>query len=108
MIRRLLVLAFVLGLVFAPVAQAELQFYTTTITTTSVTRTIGYGTLVVINDGASDLYIRVFWEGEDSADATAASTLVKSGESFTFAKSLSIASISMKSASSSTVRLVYW
>ena len=99
-----------LGLVLALVAtaSAELRYTKLSSTTAAGTTTINAGTLLVINDGASSIYVRVFWEGETPADATTGSTEIKSGESMTFSKTSSVAAISVVSASASTVRLVYW
>ena len=99
-----------LGLVLALVAtaSAELRYTKLSSTTASGTTTINAGTLLVINDGASSIYVRVFWEGETPADATVNSTEIKSGESMTFSKTVSVSAISVVSASASTVRLVYW
>jgi hypothetical protein len=46
----------------------------------ATTTTINASTLLVVNDGASVIYVRVFWEGETVAAATTASTEIKSGE----------------------------
>ena len=99
-----------LGLVLALVAtaSAELRYTKLSSTTAAGTTTINAGTLLVINDGASSIYVRVFWEGETAADATVNNTEIKSGESMTFSKTVSVSAISVVSASASTVRLVYW
>ena len=99
-----------LGLVLALVATASAELRNTTLssTTASGTTTINAGSLLVINDGSGSIYVRVFWEGETPADATASNTEIKSGESMTFSKTSSVAAISVVSASTSTVRLVYW
>ena len=104
--RTIAALALVLALV-VPV-NAELQGQTVSATTTSQTVTIGYSTLTVVNDGASAIYVRVFVEGETSAAATTSSREIKSGEGFTFSRSMQISAISILSASASTVRLFYW
>jgi len=105
--KTLLALAIVLALVTS--ASAELGFTRVGATSAgATTTTINASTLLVINDGASVIYVRVFWEGETVADATVNSTEIKSGEGMQFSKSLSIKAISILSASSSTVRLIYW
>jgi hypothetical protein len=91
-----------------PSVQAELGYQKSAAVTTAQTYNINAPTLLVINDGASSIYIRVFWEGETVSDATVNSTEIKSGEGFTFQKILNIKAISILSASSSTVRLIYW
>jgi hypothetical protein len=101
-------LALVLALV-AVQASAELQAVKLVTSSAGAdTRTINAGTLVVINDGASTIHVRVFWQGETPADATQSSPEIKSGESFTFNRTSSIVAISIISESSSTVRLTYW
>jgi hypothetical protein len=101
-----------LGLVLALVipVNAELQGQTVSAVDVSQTITIGYSTLTVVNDGANEVYVRVFWEGETSAAATTSSREIKSGEGFTFSKGLQISAISIVCASgeTATVRLFYW
>jgi hypothetical protein len=105
--RILIALALVLALVTP--ASAELGFTRVTVTSAGAQSvTINAGTLLVINDGASVIYVRVFCEGEDVAAATTSSAEIKSGEGMSFSKSLSVKAISILSASSSTVRLIYW
>jgi hypothetical protein len=101
-------LALTLALVI-PV-NAELQGQTVSAVDVSQTITIGYSTLTVVNDGANEVYVRVFWEGETSAAATTSSREIKSGEGFTFSKDMQIKSISIVCASgeTATVRLFYW
>ena len=105
--KAILALAIVLALVTT--ADAELGFTRVLATSAgATTTTINAGSLLVINDGASVIYVRVFWQGETAADATTSSAEIKSTEGFTFSKTSSVASISILSASSSTVRLFYW
>jgi hypothetical protein len=112
--RRILVLAALLALV-GGLAQAELSYTKVTANTSATMTTINAGSLTVVNDGASSIYVRVFWEGETTVDsvgtalaATASNAEIKSGEALEFSKELSIKAISIVSASSSTVRLYYW
>ena len=107
MIKRILMLACVLALL-APVVNAELGGQTVSANTSSQTITIGYSSLTVVNDGASSIYVRVFVEGETTADATTSSREIKSGEGFDFSRQMQIKAISILSASASTVRLFYW
>ena len=72
------------------------------------TRTVNASTLLVINDGASTIHVRVFWEGETPADATQTSPDIKPGEALSYHKDFNIIAISVISESSSTVRLQYW
>jgi len=105
--RAILALAVVLALVTT--ASAELSFTRVSATSAgATTTTINAGTLLVINDGASVIYVRVFWQGETPADATTSSAEIKSGEGMTFSKTASVSAISILSASASTVRLIYW
>jgi uncharacterized membrane protein YtjA (UPF0391 family) len=105
--RAILALAIVLALVTN--ASAELGFTRVSATSAGAsTVNINAGTLLIINDGASVIYVRVFWEGETVAAATTLSAEIKSGEGLSFSKSLSVKAVSIISASSSTVRLIYW
>ena len=105
--RRLTALALCLMLMGAS-AWAELRSTKLTVSSTAASNVlIGAGTLTVVNDGASSIYIRVFWTGETTSDATTSSPEIKSGESFSFTKA-GIGSVSILSASSSVVRLYYW
>ena len=100
-----------LALVLALVVPASAELGVTRVGATSAgatTTNINASTLLVVNDGASVIYVRVFWEGETVADATTSSAEIKSGEGMQFSRSLSIKAISILSASSSTVRLIYW
>lgn len=109
MIRRILALAAVLALLAVPV-RAELQTQTISANSVAQTITVTGGTLVVVNDGANEVYVRVFHEGETAADATTSSAQIKSGETFTFTKDFNITAISIvcAAAETATVRLFYW
>jgi hypothetical protein len=102
-------LAVVLALL-AQTANAELQTQTISANAGSQTVSIGYGTLTIVNDGSSAIFVRVFWEGETAAAATTSSPQIKSGEGFTFYKSMGISAVSIVTAASgsATVRLIYW
>jgi hypothetical protein len=103
------ILALALVLAVVTVADAELGFTRVGATSVAATTTnINASTLLVVNDGASIIYVRVFWDGETVADATVNSTEIKSGEGMQFSRSFNIKAISILSASSSTVRLIYW
>ena len=102
---------FALAIVLALVTTASAELGFTRVGATSAgatTTTINASTLLVVNDGASVIYVRVFWEGETVAAATTASTEIKSGEGMQFSRAFNISAISILSASSSTVRLIYW
>lgn len=102
--------ALALGLVLlAAGAWAELGYTKVLVDSTSKTTDINAGTLVVVNDGANEVYARVFWSGETSAASTSTRAEIKSGESFTFSKE-NVKSISLICATSetATVRLFYW
>jgi len=104
------ILALALGLALvASLASAELGYRKVVSSSAGAdTITIKASTLTVVNDGASVIYVRVFWEGETPVAATSASAEIKSGEGFTFSRAVNIDAISIISASSSTVRLFYW
>lgn len=103
------ILALALMLALVTTASAELGFTRVAATSVAATTTnINASTLLVVNDGASVIYVRVFWEGETTAAATTASTEIKSGEGMQFSKSFNVKAISILSASASTVRLTYW
>ena len=115
MLKRILALAAVLALVLAPVAQAELTYTKVLATTPSTQTAINAGALTIVNDGASSIYVRIFWEGEDTVSAvgtalaaTATNAEIKSGEALEFSRNLSIKAVAIVSASTSTVRLYYW
>lgn len=109
MIKRILALACVLALA-APVVKAELGGQTVSANSTSQTITIGYSALTMVNDGSNEVYVRIFWEGETTGDATTSHREIKSGEGFSFEKSFQIKAISIVCASgeTATVRLFYW
>lgn len=74
-----------------------------TASTASQTVTINAPSIIVHNDSTSlSLWVRVFWEGETPADATAAvpSVEIKYGEAYQFQKSMSIKAVSLITASS--------
>jgi hypothetical protein len=100
----------VLLLSVASAAVAELGFTRVSAVETAQTSTINAATLLVVNDGASEVYVRVFWEGETVSAATTSSTEIKSGEGFTFSRTLNIQAISIVCATgeTATVRLIYW
>lgn len=103
--------ALALGLVLlAAAAWAELGYRTFVATSAGAqTFTINSGTLVVINDGASEVYVRIFWSGETAADATSSNAEIKSGESFTFSKeNVSQISAICATGETATIRLFYW
>jgi hypothetical protein len=100
--------AILLLILLASSVQAELGYQKSAAVTTAQTYNINAPTLLVINDGASSIFIRVFWEGETVSAATVNSTEVKTGEGMQFSRTLNIKAISILSESSSTVRLIYW
>ena len=106
--KRFLALA-LLALLAVP-AFAELGYTAVSANSTSQTTTINRGTLVVVNDGSNEVFVRVFYEGETPAAATTANAEIKSSESFTFTKDFNITAISIvcSSAETATVRLFYW
>lgn len=110
--RRVILAILALALALSTTASSELLGREIGAVATSQTFTINASTLLVINDGANEIYVRVFWEGETSADAVAnASTpQIKSGEGFTYSKTFNVAAISIICASgeTATVRLQYW
>jgi hypothetical protein len=100
--RVILVLA--LALAFVPgLAYAEAVGSSGTASTSSVTVTVNAPSIIVHNDSTSlSLWVRVFWEGETPAAATAAvpSVEIKYGEAYQFQKSMSIKAVSLITASS--------
>jgi hypothetical protein len=109
MIRRILALALVAALLAVP-AVAELGGQTVSATDTSQTVTVTGESLTLVNDGANEIYVRVFQVGETTGNATTAHREIKSGEGFTFSKDLGVGAISIVCASgeTATVRLFYW
>lgn len=107
--KAILALAIVLALVTS--ASAELGFTRVAVIAAGANNvTVNASTLTVVNDGANEVYVRVFWEGETVADATTSSVEIKSGEGFTFSKTMNIKAISLicAAAETATVRLFYW
>jgi hypothetical protein len=83
--RRLAVLLAVLAIACG-LAYAE-PTYTAVSATQAVTNTTlpeGTKTVLIVNDGANEIYYRLFTSGETSANATTASAQLKSGESISF------------------------
>jgi hypothetical protein len=110
--RRTRRLAAVLGaLLLASSAWAELKYTAVSATATSQTIGIGFKTLTIVNDGANEVYVRVFVIGEVPAAATTSSPQIKSGEGFTFEApqgQVLAVSIVCDTAETATVRLFYW
>ena len=104
--RRILLIACLVF--FAAYAHAELGFQGFNVTTSSATKTIGGRTLLIINDGSGSIYVRVFWHGETSADATSSDTEVKTGEYLRLTKDVGLSQISLIAGSTQAVRLIYW
>ena len=105
--RRCLIWFVVLAL-SASMSYAELGFQGFNVTTSSATKTIGGRTLLIINDGSGSIYVRVFWHGETSADATSSDTEVKTGEYLRLTKDVGLSQISLIAGSTQAVRLIYW
>lgn len=102
--RKYLFAVLVLALVAVPLWASEINYSSVSATTTSTTVQINAGSLVVINDGAGIAYIRVFDPGTPPAAATSSNIKVAVGESFEFSD---VGSVSIVSASTSTVRLIW-
>jgi len=84
---------------------SEVNFEAVSATTTSKTVVTNAGSVVVINDGADIVYVRVFDPGTAPEAATSADIQVKSGESFEFA---TVGSISVVAASATATVRVLW
>ena len=104
------ILAALGALLLATSAGAELSTQTLSVNSTATNLTIEAGTLTIVNDGANEVYVRVFVKGETVASATTASAQIKSSEGFTFERSVGIEGVSIVCASgeTATVRLFYW
>jgi hypothetical protein len=98
------------ALLLASTAWAELSNQTVSASSTATNLTIEAATLTIVNDGANEIYVRVFVKGETVASATTSDAEIKSGEGFTFERSLGIEGVSIvcASAETATVRLFYW
>jgi predicted S18 family serine protease len=107
--KRILALALVAALLAVP-AVAELGGQTVSATAGSQTITVTGETLTIVNDGSNEVYVRVFHTGETPAAATTSHREIKSGEGFSFTKSMGITAVSIVCATgeTATVRLFYW
>lgn len=107
-IRRLALIAGLLMLA-APIG-AELRFTEASVTAVAQTVAINAPSLLIINDGSNEIYVRVFWIGETAADATTSSARLDADESLTLEKTIGISSISIVCAASetATARLYAW
>jgi hypothetical protein len=83
-----LTLAVAALLFLAGVGHSELQYIVVSATATSQTININQHMMTLVNDGANEVYIRVFTAGESPAASTTTKAQVKSGESFDFADQL--------------------
>lgn len=84
--RRYQVGALIVALALSGTAWGE-PTYTKVSATAVVTNTTlpaGTKSVTIINDGANEVYHRLFTSGETAADATTASAEIKSGESVTY------------------------
>lgn len=84
--KRALALVAALALLVVPWAQGE-PTYTKVSATQVVTNTTlpeNTKTVLLVNDGANEVYYRLFTSGETAADATTSSAELKSGESVSF------------------------
>lgn len=110
MIRRPLIVALVLALL-AVVANAELGGQTVTATATAQTVTVSGNTVLIVNDDtANSIYVRVFNSLETPADATTSSPEIKFGEGFSYSSTMGIKAVSVVCAATKTasVRFHYW
>ena len=98
------VIVFLLALVLAGPVCAEWGQETVSATTTATTVRCDASTLLAVNDGTGSIYIRVFEPGVEPEDATSSNFELKSSESIEFQD---VGSISIISASTSTVRLIW-
>jgi hypothetical protein len=107
--RKILVL--VIFVLAASQAPAELLGRTFVAEANSQTFTINASQLTIANDGANEIYVRVFLDGETPAAAVAGtSPEIKSGEDIELGRIGNIQAISIVCAASetATVRLFYW
>ena len=102
MLTRVIVL--LLALVLAGPVSAEWGQETVSATTTATTVRCEAATLLVVNDGTGSIYLRIFEPGTEPEAATSSNFELKSSESVEFQ---TVGSISIVSASTSTVRLLW-
>lgn len=109
MIRRLLALVSVLALACAAYA-AELGYTKVSASSVAQTANVSGSSLLIVNDGSNEVFVRVFDVGETVTAATSANSEIKSGESMEFDRPGGIASVSLicSAGESATVRLFYW
>jgi hypothetical protein len=89
MIRRILALALAAALLAVPAVllAADTIKYTKVSATSTVTNTTldsGTQTVLIINDGANEVYFDLYGDAQTPADATTSSKELKSGEQITF------------------------
>jgi len=107
-------LAFALALLglMAGLGHAELKYTAVSATQTSQTIGVHQHSLTIVNDGANEVYVRLFANGENPGASTTAYAEIKSGEGFSFTGPgnglIEFVSIVCATGETATVRLLYW
>ena len=102
-----LILGALLALLCVPLT-AEVRYQAVSATATAQTIPINATAMTIINDGANEVYVRVFDAMQTPAAATTASWEIKSGEGFDIGRTAGIGAVSIvcDTAETATVRLV--
>lgn len=109
MTRRILALAIALGLV-SVMAIGEVPYKAVSATSTSQSIPLGAArNVTIVNDGANEVYFRLFYEGEPPAAATTASVYLAPGASLEYGPPSLYGAISLvcDGAETTTVRLYF-
>lgn len=91
------------------VSAGELRYTAVSATATSQTLNLNVTTILMVNDGANEIYFRVFDQGTEPSAATTSNAELKSGESVEINRTAGIGSVSIvcAAAETATVRLFY-
>lgn len=99
----------VLALVLSGPAQAEMGYKAVSATATSQTIVVNTRVILMINDGANEVYVRVFDGMQPPAAATTSNFEIKAGEGFEISRTLGVSAVSLvcSAAETATVRLIW-
>ena len=101
-------LVLILALLCAPLMAGELAYEAISVTATSTTRSYSVSTLTLVNDGANEVYVRVFDASSPPSAATDADWEIKVGEGFEISRTRGIGAISFvcEGAETATMRVI--
>jgi hypothetical protein len=105
--KKLLILA--VCLLLAGPAVAEVGYSAVSVTQTSATTTVGGTWLLLVNDGANEVYFRVFRHGDTANAATTSDAELKADESIKFNVEVGFSAVALVCASGETATVrVFW